>query len=77
MAEVDSGTLITTIQAIEMAIRQQEKMLDAELIGNRADTEEFLFILEKAKEKLRQVYAEECKLSDNLPAYETLLSIRI
>jgi len=76
MADVDSGTLIASIQAVEIAIKQQEKMLEAEVLGDRTDTEEFLFILENAKANLRSAYLEEQKLSDNLPEYEGLLQIR-
>jgi hypothetical protein len=77
MADVDSGTLIASIQAVEIAIKQQEKMLEAEVLGDRADTEEFLFILENAKANLRSAYLEDRKLSDNLPEYESLLRIRV
>jgi len=51
-------------------------MLEAEVLGDRTDTEEFLFILENAKANLRSAYLEEQKLSDNLPEYEGLLQIR-
>jgi hypothetical protein len=76
MAELDSSVIIASIQAVELAILQQEKMLQAEVLGDRADTEEFLFILENAKEKLRQAYSDEQRLSENLPSYESLLQIR-
>ncbi len=77
MAEIDSSTIIVAIQSVEIAIRQQEKMLQAEVLGDREDTEEFLFILENAKEKLRIAYMEELRNSDNLPSYESLLEIRV
>jgi hypothetical protein len=77
MAEIDSSTIIAAIQSVEIAIRQQEKMLQAEVLGDREDTEEFLFILENAKEKLRQAYMKELRNSDNLPSYESLLKIRV
>lgn len=56
MAELDSGTIIATIQSVQIAIRQQEKMLEAEVLGDRESTEELIFVLENAKEKLRQAY---------------------
>jgi hypothetical protein len=77
MAEIDSSTIIVAIQSVEIAIRQQEKMLQAEVLGDREDTEEFLFVLENAKEKLRIAYMEELRNSDNLPSYESLLEIRV
>lgn len=77
MAEIDSSTIIVAIQSVEIAIRQQEKMLQAEVLGDREDTEEFLFVLENAKEKLRKAYMEELRNSDNLPSYESLLEIRV
>jgi hypothetical protein len=77
MADVDSGTLIASIQAVEIAIKQQEKMLEAEVLGDRSDTEEFIFILENAKAKLKSAYLDERKLSDNLPEYEALLQVRV
>jgi hypothetical protein len=77
MADVDSGTLIASIQAVEIAIKQQERMLEAEVLGDRSDTEEFIFILENAKAKLKSAYLEERKHSDNLPEYEALLQVRV
>jgi hypothetical protein len=77
MAEIDSGTIIAAIQSVEIAIRQSDKMLQAQVRGDREDTEEFVFLLENAREKLRQAYLEECKRSDNLPSYESLLEVRI
>lgn len=77
MAEIDSSTIIVAIQSVEIAIRQQEKNLQAEVLGDREDTEEFLFVLENAKEKLRIAYMEELRNSDNLPSYESLLEIRV
>lgn len=59
MAEIDSGTLVVLVQAVEIAIRQQEKMLEAEVLGDRSDTEEFVFMLENAKARLRSAYLEE------------------
>ena len=41
--------LIASIQAVEIAIKHQERMLAAEVLGDRTDTEEFIFILENAK----------------------------
>jgi hypothetical protein len=76
MAELDSGTIIAAIQSVQIAIRQQEEMLEAEVLGDRANTEEFIFVLENAKEKLRQAYVQELARSDNLPAYESLLDVR-
>lgn len=77
MAEIDSGTLIASIQAVEIAIKQQEKMLEAEVLGDRDDTEEFIFILENTKAKLRLAYIEEQKYSNNLPDYDSLIQIRV
>lgn len=77
MAEVDSITLIASIQAVEIAIKQQEKMLEAEVLGDRSDTEEFLFSLENAKAKLKSAYLDERRRSDNLPEYEELLQVRV
>jgi hypothetical protein len=77
MAEIDSSTIIVAIQSVEIAIRQQEKMLQAEVLGDREDTEEFLFVLENAKEKLKIAYMEELRNSENLPSYESLLEIRV
>jgi hypothetical protein len=76
MAELDSGTIIAAIQSVQIAIRQQEKMLEAEVLGDRENTEEFIFVLESAKEKLRQAYVQEFARSDNLPPYESLLDVR-
>lgn len=76
MAELDSGTIIAAIQSVQIAIRQQEKMLEAEVLGDRENTEEFIFVLENAKEKLRQAYVQELARSDNLPSYESLLDVR-
>lgn len=77
MAEIDSGTLIASIQAVEIAIKQQEKMLEAEVLGDRDDTEEFIFVLENTKAKLRLAYIEEQKCSNNLPDYDSLIQIRV
>lgn len=77
MADIDSSTLIISIQAVEIAIKQQEKMLGAEVLGDRTDTEEFIFSLENAKAKLKSAYLDECSRSDNLPEYEELLQVRI
>lgn len=77
MAEIDSGTLIAAIQSVEIAIQHSDKMLEAQVLGDREDTEEFVFLLENAKEKLRQAYQEERKRSDNLPSYESLLGVRL
>ena len=77
MAEIDSSTLIASIQSVEIAIKQQEKLLNAELLGDRTDTEEFAFILENAKAKLKLAYLEEQNLCDNLPDYESLIQIRV
>lgn len=77
MADVDSATLMASIQAVEMAIKLQEKMLEADVIGVRADTEEFIFILENAKAKLKSAYLKEKMDADNLPDYEQLLEVRI
>jgi hypothetical protein len=52
-------------------------LLPTEVLGDREDTEEFVFLLENAKEKLRQAYQEERKRSDNLPSYESLLGVRL
>jgi hypothetical protein len=76
MADVDSGTLIASIQAVEIAIKQQERMLAAEVLGDRTDTEEFIFILENAKARLKAAYLEERSRSNNLPEYDDLLNIR-
>ena len=76
MADLDSGTIIAAIQSVQIAIRQQEKMLEAEVLGDRENTEEFIFVLENAKEKLRQAYVQELARSDNLPPYESLLDVR-
>lgn len=76
MADLDSGTIIAAIQSVQIAIRQQEKMLEAEVLGDRENTEEFIFVLENAKEKLRQAYVQELARSDNLPPYESLLNVR-
>lgn len=77
MAEIDSSTLIASIQAIEIAINHQKKMFGAEVLGDRDDTEEFIFILENAKAKLRLAYIEEQKNSNNLPEYDRLIQIRV
>jgi len=77
MAEIDSNTIITAIQSVEIAIQTQDKMLQAEVLGDRADTEEFIFVLENAKENLKKAYIEELGKSDNLPSYESLLEIRV
>ena len=77
MAEIDSNTLIALIQAVEIAIRQQEKMLEVEVLGDRTETEEFIFILENAKSKLKLAYSEEQKHSDNLPEYDSLIQLRV
>ena len=75
MADVDSSTLIASIQAVEIAIKQQEKMLEAEVLGDRSDTEEFIFALENAKAKLKSAYLDERTRSDNLPEYYELLQV--
>lgn len=77
MADIDSSTLIAAIQSVDIAIKYQEKPLSAELLGDRAHTEEFIFTLENAKEKLKLAYLEVRKHSDNLPAYESLIQARL
>lgn len=77
MADLDSNTIIAAIQSIELVIQHQEKMLHAEVLGDREDTEEFIFVLENAKEKLKKAYKEEKMQSENLPSYESLLKIRV
>jgi hypothetical protein len=76
MAELDSGTIIVAIQSVQIAILLQEKRKDG-MCGKGKQTEEFIFVLETAKEKLRQAYAQEMTRSDNLPPYETLLDVRL
>lgn len=77
MADLDSGTLIVAIQSVELSIKHHEKMLKAEVLGDRGEVEEYLYVLETAKARLKEVFMEERKHNPTLPEYSSLLGIRI
>jgi hypothetical protein len=77
MAEVDSATLIVAIQSLELSIRHHDKMLKAQVLGDRSDVEEYLLVLENAKAALREAFAEERKQNPSLPDYASLLDIEL
>ena len=77
MAEVSGSTLVVAIQAVQLAIKYTEKMLEAEVLGDREDLEEYLLTLRKGQERLRYAYMDEKKRDPSLPEYDALLKIRL
>ena len=71
MADIDAGSLMMCIQAVNAEIKRYEALLASEPLNDGPDIQELIFIYETTAQVLKKAYESEWDPSSNLPKYDT------
>lgn len=73
MPNIDTDTLMISLQAVYESVKRYEALLESETLRDPENITELLLSYDEALKVLKSVYREEINKGENLPPLESIL----